>query len=92
MRISINNDNLYSLSFADNYLIFAEDEDDAYCMLKKLNGEYVKWGLQIHFDKSEYTVVGGTERVLEIEHGSVVKYYTTYKYLETDMSSKEGSE
>jgi hypothetical protein len=34
-------------------VIIAQDTDDAECMLRKLVEEYMKWGLQINFGKTE---------------------------------------
>jgi hypothetical protein len=35
-------------------VIFAQDTEDAEYMLRKLVEEYMKWGLQINFGKTEY--------------------------------------
>jgi len=42
MEIPIRNRILYSLLFADNQVIFAQDEDDMRSMIKKLIEEYEK--------------------------------------------------
>lgn len=92
MGISIDNDKLYSLNFADDQVVFAEDEDDVCYMIRKLNEEYRKWGLQINFKKTEYMVVGGVGRDLMMEDGSIVKCCHSYKYLGTTISNRGGSD
>jgi len=47
MEIPIRNRILYSLLFADNQVIFAQDEDDMRSMIKKLIEEYEKWGRDV---------------------------------------------
>jgi hypothetical protein len=57
MGLSINQDyHLYNLFFADDQVIIAQDIEDAEYrpMLRKLVNEYMKWGLQINFGKTEY--------------------------------------
>ena len=62
MGIQINNDHLYSLNFADDQIIFAEDDNDINYMIRKLKEEYENWGLKINPSKTEYMVVGGVGR------------------------------
>jgi hypothetical protein len=55
MGLPINQDyHLYNLLFADDQVIIAQDTEDAEYMLLKLVEEYMKWGLQINFGKTEY--------------------------------------
>jgi hypothetical protein len=59
MGLPINQDyHLYNLLFADDQVIIAQDIEDAEYMLKILVEEYIKWGLQIHFGKTEYLTLG----------------------------------
>jgi hypothetical protein len=54
MGLAINQDyHLCNLLFADDQVIIAQDTEDAEYMLKKLVEEYMKWGLQINFGKTE---------------------------------------
>lgn len=62
MGIVVDNDNMFSHSFAVDQVIFAGDEEDSHYMLWKLNEEYVKLDLQMNFEKTEYMVVGGDSR------------------------------
>lgn len=91
MGINIDENTLYSMQFADHHLIFAVD-DDALYMLKKLNGEYTKWGLNVYFKKTKYMVVGGAGRNLTMVDGSIVKCYRNYKYLGKVKSNRGGSD
>jgi hypothetical protein len=52
MGLPINQDYyLYNLLFEDDQVIIAQDTEDAEYMLRKLDVEYNKWGLQINFGK-----------------------------------------
>lgn len=90
MGLQINDDNLFTLSFADDQLIFAGDEDDFSYILRKLNEEYHKWGLKINFTETEYMVVGGKSKDLELEDGTTVK--CCQNYLGAIVSRNGGSE
>jgi hypothetical protein len=60
MGLPINQDyHLYNLLFADDQVIIAQHTEDAEYtrMLRKLVEEYVKWGLQINFGKTEYSTL-----------------------------------
>ena len=47
MGIPITDDNtLYSLNFADDQVLIAQDEDDMIYMIKKLIEEYELWGMK----------------------------------------------
>ena len=80
MGIEIGDSRLFTLHFADDQVILAEDDDDICYMLRKLDEEYEKWGLTINTDKTEYVVAGGERRDLHISKG-VVKGVDSYKYL-----------
>jgi hypothetical protein len=55
MGLPINQDyDLYNLLFVDDQVIIAQDTEDAEYMLRKLVEEYIKWGLQMNFRKTEY--------------------------------------
>jgi len=46
MGIPLNNTTLYTLSFADDQVILAQDFEDLEYMTRKLVEEYTKWGLE----------------------------------------------
>jgi len=54
MGIQIQNTYVYSLSFADDQVLLAQDHDDMEHMAKKLKEEYEKWGLAINLEKTKY--------------------------------------
>ena len=56
MGIPIQNTYVYSLNFADDQVLLAQDHDDMEYMVRKLKEEYEKWGLAINLEKSKYTV------------------------------------
>lgn len=51
MRVPVGENILYTLHFADNQVICAQDEEDTHYMFRKLQEEYHKWCLQINLDK-----------------------------------------
>ena len=73
MGIPVGNDTLFSLNFADDQVLFAGDEEDASYMVRKLQHEYAKWGLEMNFDKTKYIVIGGCGKDLELENGVKIK-------------------
>ena len=81
MGIQVGNDTLFSLNFADDQVLFAGDEEDASYMVRKLQHEYAKWGLEMNFDKTKYIVIGGCGKDLELENGVKIKKCQNYKYL-----------
>jgi hypothetical protein len=80
MGLPINQDyNLHNLLFAVDQVIIAQDTEDAEYMLRKLVEEYMKWGLQIHFGKTEYlTLDPGVGIVTETGQ---IKAVNKFKYL-----------
>jgi hypothetical protein len=75
MGLPINQDyHLYKLLFADNQVIIAQDAEDAEYMLRKLVEEYMTWGLQIHFGKTEYLTLD-LGAVIETETGQTKAVY-----------------
>lgn len=91
MGISIGNDKLFTLHFADDQVIMAEDEDDVYYMIRKLDEEYRKWGLTINVSKTEYMVINGTSSHLALD-GGVIEAVDTYKYLGVTFAKKSSTE
>ena len=71
MGIQIGNEILYTLLFADDQVLIAGDEEDASYMLGKLKEEYVKWGLEINFQKTEYLALGETGNDLSLDNNSI---------------------
>lgn len=61
MGLKVGEDMLYSLYFADDQVVIAEDEDDLSYMVRKLQEAYHQAGLTINMNKSEYLVIGNSE-------------------------------
>jgi len=57
MGIPVQNTHVYSLSFADDQVLIAQDHDDMEFMARKLKEEYEKWGLTINSEKTKYIYV-----------------------------------
>ncbi|KAF2894991.1 hypothetical protein ILUMI_11183 [Ignelater luminosus] len=78
---------LFTLHFADNQVIIAENKGDIYYMLRKLDDEYHKWGLAINTDKTEYIVAGYMARDLVLNQG-LIKGVKSYKYLGVTITNE----
>ncbi|XP_060527378.1 uncharacterized protein LOC132702628 [Cylas formicarius] len=87
MGIPLNNANIYTLSFADDQVIMAQDYDDVEYMMRKLIEEYKKWGLEVNLPKTKYMCIGGAQRDLLLEDGQAIKSCETYKDLGMYISS-----
>lgn len=87
MGIPLNNTNIYSLSFADDQVIMAQDYDDIEYMTRKLIEEYKKWGLEVNISKTEYMCIGGTQQNLLLEDGQIIRSCENYKYLGMHISN-----
>lgn len=86
MGIPIDNSTLHSLLFADDQIVFAQDEEDMEYMLRKLTEEFEKWGLKLNYQKTEYMCVGREAQNIRIEDVDI-KTCTTFKYLGSLLSS-----
>ena len=47
-------DTVYSLQFADDQLLLAQDFKDTEYMTRKLIQQYQKWGLKVNMNKTKY--------------------------------------
>jgi hypothetical protein len=65
MGIPIQN-TLYSLNFADDQVLLAQDHDDMEFMVRKLKEEYEKWGLAINLEKKKTCLYGRRKRNFKI--------------------------
>ncbi|XP_044755015.1 uncharacterized protein LOC123313968 [Coccinella septempunctata] len=87
MGIPISDGNtLYTLHFADDQVIFAQDKDDIEFMTRKLMEEYHKWGLTVNMSKTQYMCVGGENEDLMLEGGLKIKSCEDYVYFGTVIS------
>lgn len=76
---------LYTLSFADDQIVIAQDVDDLNYMTRKLVEEYAKWGLEVNIQKTQYLCIGGgrqsSDPDLTLSSSQSIKQCKAYKYL-----------
>ena len=65
----IQNTNVYSLHFADDQVLLAQDHDDMDYTARKLKKEYEKWGLAINLEKTKYICMGEGKEILNLMVG-----------------------
>ena len=85
MGIWVEDTPIYTMLFADDQVVFAEDQQDMTYMLNKLTEEYRKWGLEINTDKAQYMNIGGTGQDIITDSG-VIKNVKQYEYLGVTIS------
>lgn len=81
MGMPLNESILYTLCFADDQIVIAQDHDDMNYMMRKLIEEYEKWGLEVNLKKTEYMCLGGEREDLVDDNGQRIKQCDVYKYL-----------
>lgn len=87
MGVPLNDtDTLYTLCFADDQVVIAQDADDAEYMTRKLVLEYRRWGLEVSVKKTEKLTIGGDQQDIELEDGQCIKSCEHYKYLGVRVS------
>lgn len=72
---------LYTLQFADDQIIMAQEIEDIEYMTRKAIEEYDKWGLKINVNKSAYLSIGYEQDALTLETGETIPACEEYKYL-----------
>jgi len=82
MGTPITDNTLYSLNFADDQVLIAQDEDDMIYMIKKLIEEYELWGMKVYMKKTEYLNLNGNKNDLYIEEMNInIKRTEEFKFL-----------
>jgi hypothetical protein len=94
MGIPIQNTYVYSLNFADDQLLLAQDHDDMEYMARKLKEEYEEWGLTINLEKTEYVCIGEEKEALKFDCGEEINPCIECTYLGTkiDQSGDNATE
>lgn len=93
MGVPVRDDYLYTLSFADDQVVIAQDEDDLSFMVRKLKEEYTKAGLEINFNKTEYlTTSEERPETLEIDEDTKIRETDRFKYLGSIITKQGTSE
>lgn len=70
---------LYTLQFADDQGLRANDKEDIGYMLRKLMEKYQKWELKINVQKTEYLCVGSDSGNLTIENNKEIAACSEYR-------------
>lgn len=93
MGIDIGDTCLYTLQFADDQVIIANDKDDLQYMARKLQEEYNNWGLEINTQKTKYLPIGAEPSSIQLDIDEVASC-NAYSYLgvEFDTSGKDDRE
>jgi len=89
MGIPIQNTYVYSLNFADEQVLSAQDHDDMEYMARKLKEGYEKWGLAINSEKTKYVCMGEEKEILKFDGGEEIKPCTECTCLGTKQISQE---
>jgi hypothetical protein len=84
MGIPIQNTHVYSLNFADDQVLIAQDHDDMEFMARKLKEEYEKWGLTMNLEKTKYKWIEEEKESLKFDSGEEIKPSTECTYLGTE--------
>lgn len=82
MGIPINDHHLYTLNFADDQIVMAQDAYDLEFMLRRLYHIYEEWGLKVNTKKTEYLVTNSVAKfTILINDETEIKQVDKYKYL-----------
>jgi hypothetical protein len=85
MGIPIQNTHVYSLNFADDQVLIAQDHDDMEFMARKLKEEHEKWGFTMNLEKTKYICIGEEKESLKFDSGEEIKPITECTYLGTKI-------
>jgi len=82
MGLEIQDTTIYSMLFAGDQLLIAQDYEDLEYMTGKLIEEYELWGLELNVKKTKYMSIGDTLRDLQLEEGKgVISHVNEYTCL-----------
>jgi len=83
MGLEIQDTTIYTMLFADDPLLIAQDYENLEYMTKKLIDEYELWGLKLNIKKkTKYMAIGDTSRYLQLEDGKgITSHVNEYTYL-----------
>jgi hypothetical protein len=92
MELEVQDTTLFSLLFANDQLLMAQDYEYLEYMTRKLIDEYELWGLKLNINKTKYTPIGDTARNLQLEDGKgTISYVNEYTYLGVKIT-KDGNQ
>lgn len=81
MGIQLNDRCMYTLQFADDQVVIANDKYDMQYMMRKLIAEYAEWGLSVNIEKTQYLCIGTEPSTLDLENGQEISNCQNYVYL-----------
>lgn len=81
MGVPINNRTIYTLQFADDQVLIAQEKEDLEYMTRKLREEYEKAGLYINIDKTKYLCIGEHTNNMQLDNNDTIEGCDNYKYL-----------
>lgn len=84
-------ESLFTLYFADDQIVIAEDEDELAYMVRKLKEEYELAGLTLNMSKCEYLIVCNAEvKNLKLDN-EIIKRVEKCKYLGAILDKHKNS-
>jgi len=78
---------LYTLHFADDQVVIAQDKEGLEYMTRKLLNEYEEWGLSVNRFKTKYLCIGDDRDYLHPQENETISCYTEYTYLGTKINN-----
>jgi hypothetical protein len=84
----IQNTHVYSLNFADDQVVIAQNHNDKEFMARKLKEEYEKWGFTMNLEKTKYICIREGKESLKFDSGEEIKPSTECTYLGTKIDHK----
>ncbi|XP_044760773.1 uncharacterized protein LOC123318222 [Coccinella septempunctata] len=88
MGIQLTDDTaLYTLHFADDQVVIAQDKEDLEFMSRRLFEEYQNWGLTVNLRKTKYMCVGGEKEKLRVNDDVEIDACDEYIYLGTKITA-----
>lgn len=87
MGVELDNGCIYTLQFADDQVVIANDMEDMQYMMRKLTEEYSQWGLTVNLTKTRYLCVGEEPNNLVLDNGQQIPSCQEYVYLGVTFDS-----
>jgi hypothetical protein len=82
MGLEIQDMTIYSMLYADDQLLIAQDYQDIEYMTRKLIDKYELRGLKLNTKKTKYMAIGDTSRDLQLKDGKgTISHVSEYVYL-----------
>ncbi|XP_039291037.1 uncharacterized protein LOC120352822 [Nilaparvata lugens] len=93
MGIPMREEHLFTLCFADDQVVIAQDEEDLSYMMRRLNEEYKDARLEINLDKTEYLQTNSeVTQNLKVDDDVEIKGTDKFKYLVYTITQNGGTD